>query len=525
MVILLLFGCGGCGGGVSLATDTADSGAGPDSADSGDSGSDTADTADSMDSVDSEVPVDADGDGYGDITDGGDDCDDTNPQIHPGAEEWCDSVDADCDGAPVGPGGCSEIQPFSEHAIEVGIQTYTVLPVRDVTGDGWDDFVVSRGGTTAIGVMAGDAELTQLRNNEFLVQFTPDGWQYFDYGQLDVGDLDGDGYNDIAIKEVEYVGGFFIQWGPISATSGTDPATWWDGDIDAFMWQKWAASGTTTGDFNGDGAADLAAMTDWEDTSVRVFFGGARDQRLGIVSTDAYVTPTLANAIGDVDGDGLDDLVIGGDNDPPYDIPVSWISGGNLQPDATIALDDAVSGVLVDDRMTDIPCAIYDRCFIRVGDWSGDGYNDVIASVYDNTEVGDYGHLAYYDTFGVGDVVPSGIVDNDAIHYESVEATDVLRHDGEAELLLLGTSSDDPNYLILQRGWYVGTWGLDDIAYLPVDGTSGLPDGVSTGSIHAHGLGDVTGDGWADVTITTNSGVWLFTPFDDIPWDEPAYWD
>ncbi len=40
---------------------------------------------------------DLDLDGYLDITCGGDDCDDADPEVHPGAEEVCDNKDNDCD--------------------------------------------------------------------------------------------------------------------------------------------------------------------------------------------------------------------------------------------------------------------------------------------------------------------------------------------------------------------------------------------------------------------------------------------
>ena len=46
---------------------------------------------------------DDDGDGYADATCGGNDCDDTNAAVHPGAIELCDMIDNDCDGVVDGP--------------------------------------------------------------------------------------------------------------------------------------------------------------------------------------------------------------------------------------------------------------------------------------------------------------------------------------------------------------------------------------------------------------------------------------
>ena len=66
--------------------------------------------------------VDTDGDGFDDLRVGGEDCDDTDPEVHPAAAELCDEIDNDCDGTI-----------DDDYALDAGVW------FADFDGDGFGD--------------------------------------------------------------------------------------------------------------------------------------------------------------------------------------------------------------------------------------------------------------------------------------------------------------------------------------------------------------------------------------------------
>jgi hypothetical protein len=302
------------------------------------------------------VYVDADSDGYGDgtaytacdvptgTTTVPGDCDDTLPDVHPGGTEVCnDGLDSDCDGAP-GP-TCTLRTDSIEHGAWSGmgdgagdeLGTFVTLS-GDLDGDGTNDPIVlapAASGVLGTHTTLGGAVyafLDPLANpyvsaSDASVTYFAEDSADLDYGAVLASDMDGDGYDDLAVGAPGIDvndGAVQLFWGPFHSGDA-----FWSELPDEVIATSDAEShlGTTVasaGDIDGDGNADLLVGAARANT-ITESHAGAAYVLSGPITAGADVTKDAIASMygnatqgglysetvaGDVNADGVSDLVM-----------------------------------------------------------------------------------------------------------------------------------------------------------------------------------------------------------------------
>ncbi len=347
------------------------------------------------DALVADCEVDADLDGAGEDRD----CDDGDPEVSPDLPEVCgDGIDQDCDGEDE---QCPSVALASADAKFTGEASYdwaswSVAGVGDVDGDGADDLLVGAPWQDSAGTSSGSAYLVSGDSVSGSLSGATArliGEAAGDYAGRSVagaGDLDGDGHADLIIGAYQSdaggsaSGAAYVVYGPV--TGEVELA-----DADARL--VGASSGDYAGDavdgggdLNGDGAPDLVvgargvngSSTDMG--AAYVIYGPVTGE-VDLASADLTAAGQSASAqagssvgvAGDVDGDGLDDLVVGA----PYE------SAGGANAGAAYLVSGATTGAIslgsADARMLGEAAGDYaGQAVDGAGDLDGDGYADLV---------------------------------------------------------------------------------------------------------------------------------------------------
>ncbi len=470
---------------------------------------------------------DADGDGFGDdalaqvscvglagFVDIGGDCDDnqlTGPEVNPDAEELCNnSVDDDCDPSTPCAFDADRAQAIWSGASGDDLAGQLSAGTGDVDGDGLDDFLI--GAPEADADADGDAEGAAyfVRGNAAMaaassvsdadIVFRGEGLgDQAGVRVALVNDMDGDGRPEIAVTASAYNGHpslartkngvaylFRSSSLPAGAVDLGDASNRYFGDRN---FDFLGSDVRGVGDLDNDGDNDLLVGVSGDDDggaqsgSVVLFSGGSG----GLADTqqipqDGFALihgqaaneriGTAAEGPGDLDGDGVDDLVLGTRfaTAGAVESGALYLALGPVSGTRSVAaLDATLSGAATGDALGASVAARGDVALAGArGDIDGDGYADIFAGA---------------------------------------SRTDVLAVDGGSVYLLRGGPT-------IAADWAGAT--VDTVAAASLHG-SAPADGIGA----ALAAGDIDGDGEVDLFIGSPGGgvasqgqVWVaYGPF------------
>ena len=284
-----------------------------------------------------------------------------------------------------------------------------------------------------------------------------------------VGDINGDGYDDIGM-------GSWIGNKADAILGGKNLTLAGNNYIGSAVWHQ-----AGVGDVNGDGYNDVLFGTAAETGGMaRLYTGGSNG-----LTSKTNIGNGIAAAAGDVNGDGIVDMIVMGATSSNVYYGNAFYNDYAKSVNLSFGYNSAGSGLSWGAQ----------QYAAGVGDFNGDGYNDVVT------------------TNGIYFGSATGLIDSNKISFNhavtSANAAGDVNGDGYADVVVVDGKYG--NSYVLFGGKNAGT-----VSFLTSKGNgsvSGANGGfaISTtqGSLqtaeysNAVGVGDVNGDGLADVLITT----------------------
>jgi hypothetical protein len=198
----------------------------------------------------------------------------------------------------------------SVHGEKNGEYFSSVDAIGDVNGDGYDDFIVGDGGKY-VKLYLGASPFDTLNYIKFL-----QGIRKRVYASgASKGDLNGDGYNDFILNTLYDVNDYRVD----IYYGGKEIDTIPDVTITNNIWYSGFGARSITGDLNGDGYDDLVVSAPMDDYDAHgrlyIYFGGKEmDTVCDVFLEGKEPFDKFGNSlsiIGDTNGDGYDDLLVG----------------------------------------------------------------------------------------------------------------------------------------------------------------------------------------------------------------------
>lgn len=465
--------------------------------------------------------LDADGDGFGDVNTAvttcappdehvadATDCDDADATTWPGADDPCGGADSDCDGADDACTRDGELGPDDADAFLIGEyagdQAGTSIALADVDGDGVQDVLTTAPladtVTGAAWVTLGPFDTTRdLSTSELRISGT-----YTDAPIENIagGDLDGDGLAELVVATPQLPMVYTFAGTRRGALELTDADTVFAADEDSF-----AGLALLVGDLAADGGADLVVgashavgSSDGLDKGGVYVFAGplgasltALDSWLILEGPGAASKAGTSLAFGDLDGDGVGDLVVGapGDSTGEAQAGGAYVLNGPLIPGMSLTEADAsYLGIAAGDAAG--------SSVAIVGDIDGDGATDLMigAEQADGDWTGEgAAYLLRGPLSGAGSVADAhctlqGTAESELAGHRMVAAGDVDGDDRADVWIGSGAQLDGRAWLL--QAPFAGTISLE---YAEVVVTGNTLDGLG-GALAA---GDVDGDGRSDL--------------------------
>ncbi|MGA2622979.1 MAG: T9SS type A sorting domain-containing protein [Bacteroidota bacterium] len=356
----------------------------------------------------------------------------------------------------------SDTISFSDPVFYTGVADMSCLRIGDMNNDGLNDVIT---GISTVWRNHPHDIIIYYQNKEGqlgdTIHYPSSGW----VSSIDVGDLNGDHLQDLVVADSGLLRIFYqLPTGRL----GKDTVLAADSGVASIR----------VGDLNGDGMPDIA-IAYWTKGYIRVYY-----QKPAGVFTLTKIFPAAKVVggmsecimeIGDVNGDGLNDIVFG---------------GGHFNDALSIYLQTP-NGDLQFYKNIGVPSYLHG---LAIGDFNGDGRADIAVPLTYNWP-GSYICLFAQDASGNLPDVPS--------FYEAYECPGALQaadidHDGRTDLIVVGWHW--PRVSVYRQNAN-GTFE-PYVLFPDGNGGGGTYRGLAVGDINNGGLPDIALAEW-DVGVTT----------------------